>query len=339
MYVSVARVGGHFHMVPVQHGFSRASPRGSTVGAMPIYDSVLDTVGDTPLIRLRRISKDLPAMVLGKMESRNPCASVKDRTGLALIRDAEKQGVLRPGSVIVEATSGNTGIALAFAAAALGYRLVITMPETMSRERVALLRMFGAEVVLTRGGMMRDAVEKAEEIARTTPGAVTMKQFTSPANPDIHSSTTAQEILRDTEGDIGAFVAGVGTGGTITGVGRVLRERCPSAKVIAVEPAESPVLSGGEPGPHGIQGIGAGFVPEILNREYIDEVIKVNHRAAIETMRRLAREEGILAGISSGAALAVALKVAKRKQMRGQNIVVILPDTGERYLSMPKGDD
>jgi cysteine synthase A len=306
---------------------------------MPIYDSVVDTVGNTPLIRLRRISAGLGAMILGKMESRNPCASVKDRLGVALIRDAEQRGLLGPGSVIVEATSGNTGIALAFAAASMGYKLIITMPESMSQERVALLRMFGVEVVLTRGGMMRDAVDRAIEIARTTPGAVMLEQFKNPANPDVHSRTTAQEILRDTERQIGAFVAGVGTGGTITGVGRVLRKELPETRIVAVEPSDSAVLSGKPPGPHYIQGIGAGFVPEILDREVIDEIVAVSERKAIENARRLACEEGILAGISSGAALAAALRVARRDDMAGKNIVVILPDTGERYLSTSMVED
>lgn len=300
---------------------------------MPIYDSVVDTVGGTPLIRLRRLGRKLEATILGKMESRNPCASVKDRIGVAMIRDAEQRGVLAPGAVIVEATSGNTGIAMAFAAAALGYRIIITMPETMSRERIALLRMFGAEVVLTRGGMMRDAVSKAKEIVRDTPGAVMLEQFRNPANPEVHALTTAREIVADTEGRVDAFVAGVGTGGTISGVGRVLKDKCPQAKIIAVEPADSAVLSGKPPAPHYIQGIGAGFIPENLDLDLIDEIIPVSERAAIEHTRRLAREEGILAGISSGAAVAAALRVARRAEMKGKNIVVILPDTGERYLS------
>lgn len=300
---------------------------------MPIYDSVVDTVGGTPLIRLSRIGRKLEATILGKMESRNPCASIKDRIGVAMLRDAERRGVLTPGSVIVEATSGNTGIALAFAAAALGYRLIITMPETMSRERIGLLRMFGAEVVLTRGGMMRDAVTKAKEIMRSTPGAVMFEQFRNPANPETHAQTTAREILADTEGNIDVFVAGVGTGGTISGVGRVLKDKCPDAKIIAVEPADSAVLSGKPPAPHCIQGIGAGFIPENLDLGLVDEIIPVSERAAIEHTRRLAREEGILAGPSSGAAMAAALRVARRAEMKGKTIVVILPDSGERYLS------
>ncbi len=306
---------------------------------MPIFDSVVDTVGGTPLIRLRRIAAGIDATVLGKMESRNPCASVKDRIGVAMIRDAEQRGILVPGSVIVEATSGNTGIALAFAAAACGYRLIITMPENMSRERIAMLKTFGAQVVLTRGGLMRDAVLKAEEIARETPGAVSLQQFKNPANPDVHERTTAIEIWEDTDGVVDAFIAGVGTGGTITGVGRFLKARRPDVQVIAVEPATSAVLSGQPAGQHLIQGIGAGFVPDILERKEIDEVVTVTERAAFDCARRLAREEGILAGISSGAAVSAALRVGKRPQMAGKTMVVILPDTGERYLSTPLGDE
>lgn len=306
---------------------------------MPIYDSVVDTVGKTPLIRLSRIGQKVGGILLGKMESRNPCASVKDRVGVALIRDAEARGVIEPGAVLVEATSGNTGIAMAFAAAALGYKLIITMPETMSRERVALLRMFGAEVVLTRGGLMRDAVDRAKEIVRNTPGAVMLEQFINPANPGMHAQTTAVEILDDTEGKVDAFVAGVGTGGTISGVGRVLKERCPGVKIIAVEPADSAVLSGKPPGPHYIQGIGAGFIPDNLDLNLVDEIIPVTERAAIENTRRLAQEEGILAGISSGAAISAALRVARRAEMKDKNVVVILPDTGERYISTSLTED
>jgi cysteine synthase A len=306
---------------------------------MPIYDSVVDTVGRTPLIRLSRIGRNLEATILGKMESRNPCSSVKDRIGVAMLRDAERRGVLQPGSVIVEATSGNTGIALAFASAALGYRLIITMPETMSRERIAMLRMFGAEIVLTRGGMMRDAVSKAMEIMRATPGAVMLEQFRNPANPETHAQTTALEILDDTEGRVDALVAGVGTGGTISGVGRVLKDKVPHAKIIAVEPADSAVLSGKPPAPHCIQGIGAGFIPENLDIGLVDEIIPVSERAAVEHTRRLAREEGILGGLSSGAAIAAALRVARRAEMKGKTLVVILPDTGERYLSTMLAED
>jgi cysteine synthase A len=306
---------------------------------MPIYDSVVDTVGGTPLIRLRRIGAEIGANLLAKMESRNPCSSVKDRIGVAMIRDAERRGALSPGSVIVEATSGNTGIALAFAAAACGYRLIITMPENMSRERIAMLKTLGAEVVLTRGGLMRDAVLKAEEIARETPGAVTLQQFKNPANPDVHERTTAVEIWDDTGGDVDVFVAGVGTGGTITGVGRFLKARRASIQVIAVEPATSAVLSGQPAGQHLIQGIGAGFVPDILDRRVIDEFVTVTERAAFDGARRLAREEGILAGISSGAAVSAALRIGKRPELAGKNVVLVLPDTGERYLSTPLGDE
>lgn len=300
---------------------------------MPVYDSVVDTVGRTPLIRMSRLSAGTGATLLGKMEARNPCGSVKDRIGVAMIRAAERAGILEPGATIVEATSGNTGIALAYACAALDYQLIITMPETMSKERIALLRLFGAEVVLTRGALMGDAVERAREITRSTPGAVSLEQFKNPANREIHQLTTALEVLEDTGEEVDAFVAGVGTGGTVTGVGRVLRERRPQARIVAVEPAESAVLSGERPGPHYIQGIGAGFVPEILDREVVDEIFKVRESAAIDHVRRLARDEGILAGLSSGAAVAAALELAHRSEMAGKQIVVILPDTGERYLS------
>ncbi len=306
---------------------------------MPIYDSVVDTIGATPLIRLQRLGQKVGAHVLGKMESRNPCSSIKDRVGVAMIRDAERRGELKPGSVIVEATSGNTGIALAFAAAALGYRLIITMPENMSRERIVMLRMFGAKVVLTRGGMMREAVSKAKEILSQTPGAVSLEQFRNPANPEAHAVTTAREILADTDGQIGAFVAGVGTGGTISGVGRVLKDTCPEAKIVAVEPADSAVLSGKPAAPHFIQGIGAGFVPDNLDVDLVDEIIAVSERGALDYTRRLAREEGIMAGISSGAAVAAAMRVARRADMKGKNVVVILPDTGERYLSTALVED
>jgi cysteine synthase A len=255
-----------------------------------------------------------------------------------MIREAEARGQLQPGATIVEATSGNTGIALAFAAAALGYHLIITMPENMSRERIAMLRTFGAEVVLTKGGLMRDAVLRAEQIARDTPGAVMLQQFKNPANPEVHRRTTAEEIWRDTGGELDVFVAGVGTGGTISGVGAYLKEKNPSIRVIAVEPAASAVLSGQPAGQHAIQGIGAGFVPEILRRDVIDEVVTVTERAAFDGARRLAREEGILAGISSGAALSAAVKLARRADMSGATIVVILPDTGERYLTTPLGE-
>ncbi len=300
---------------------------------MPVYDSVVDTVGRTPLIHMGRLSAEAGVTLLGKMESRNPCGSVKDRVGVAMIRAAERAGVLEPGATIVEATSGNTGIALAYASAALGYRLIITMPETMSKERIALLRLFGAEVVLTRGALMGDAVTRAQEITQNTPGAVNLKQFENPANPEVHELTTAHEILADTEGRIDAFVAGVGTGGTVSGVGRILRKHVPSARVVAVEPAESAVLSGKQPGPHFIQGIGAGFVPDNLERDVIDEVVSVREDVCIAHVRRLARDEGILAGLSSGASLAAALELAGRPGWKNARIVFVLPDTGERYLS------
>ncbi len=300
---------------------------------MPIYDNIVDTIGGTPLVKLGRMTAGLDVTLLGKMEMRNPCSSVKDRIGVAMIRDAERSGKLSPGATIIEATSGNTGIALAFAAAALGYRLIITMPETMSRERVAMLRTFGAEVVLTPGTQMRDAVKRANEIAAETPGAVRLEQFENPANPAVHRESTATEIWEDTKGEIDVFVAGVGTGGTISGVGGYLKEKKPSVHVVAVEPSESAVLSGKEPGAHYIQGIGAGFVPRILNRKVIDEVATVNERSAIETARSLVQKEGIFAGISSGAAVSAAMTVARRPEMKGKMIVVILPDSGERYLS------
>lgn len=301
---------------------------------MPVYDSIVDTVGRTPLVRLNRVGEGTGATLLGKVESFNPCGSVKDRIGVAMIRAAERAGVLSPGDTIVEATSGNTGIALAFAAAALGYRLIITMPENMSRERIELLRMFGAQIELTRGGMMREAVDRAAQIVRENPQAICLDQFSNPANPATHRETTARELLADTDGDIDVFVAGVGTGGTITGVGASLKEAKPDCRVVAVEPEGSAVLSGEPAGPHGIQGIGAGFVPEILDRGVIDEIIKVADADAVDHARLLASKEGIFAGISSGAALAAALRIARRKASQGKTIVVVLCDTGERYTSL-----
>ncbi len=299
-----------------------------------LYDDITKTVGRTPLVRLNRITKDLPATFLVKLESFNPLSSVKDRIGVAMIEDAEAGGRLNKDSVIIEPTSGNTGIALAFVCAAKGYRLILTMPETMSMERRQLLNILGAELVLTEGAKgMRGAVEKAEELAKATPGSFMPQQFANPANPAVHRRTTAEEIWKDTEGGIDFFISGIGTGGTVTGVGEILKQKKPSVKIIGVEPADSPVLSAGKPGPHKIQGIGAGFVPDVLNRKIIDEMIAVKHEDAGLTARRLAKEEGILAGISSGAALWAALQAGGKEQAKGKTIVVLLPDTGERYLS------
>jgi cysteine synthase A len=299
-----------------------------------IFNDITETVGNTPLVRLTRIALEVKAIVLAKLESFNPLCSVKDRIGVAMLNAAEEQGLLRQGSVIVEPTSGNTGIALAFAAAARGYRLILTMPETMSMERRHLLQIFGAELVLTPGAEgIRGAIKKAEELASSVTDAFVPHQFRNPANPEIHRKTTAEEIWNDSDGKVDIFVSGVGTGGTITGVSEVIKKRKKEFKTIAVEPAASPVLSGGTAGPHKIQGIGAGFVPDVLNQEMIDEIITVSDENAGATARLLARREGILAGISSGAALWAALEVAKRDENRGKNLVVLLPDTGERYLS------
>jgi len=299
-----------------------------------IYRDITETVGSTPLVKLNRMAKGLPALVVAKLESFNPLSSVKDRIGLSMIDDAEKKGLIGPDTVIIEPTSGNTGIALAFVCAARGYRLKLVMPETMSIERRQLLALFGAHLVLTPGAEgMRGAVQKAEQLARETPNSFMPQQFKNPANPEIHRKTTAEEIWRDTDGKVDILVAGVGTGGTITGVAEVIKQRKPSFCAVAVEPEESPVLSGGSPGPHKIQGIGAGFVPEVLRRDLVDEIVRVTSDDAAATARRLAREEGILAGISSGAAVWAALQVASRKEHEGKLIVVILPDTGERYLS------
>jgi len=299
-----------------------------------IYSDITKTVGNTPLVKLNRFAEGLEATVLVKVESFNPLSSVKDRIGVAMIEDAEQRGVLKKDTTIIEPTSGNTGIALAFVAAAKGYKLILTMPDTMSIERRQLLAIFGAQLVLTPGAEgMKGAVKRAEELAKEVPDSVILQQFNNPANPRIHSKTTAEEIWNDTDGRVDILVSGVGTGGTITGVSQAIKKRKPDFKAIAVEPDASPVLSGGSPGPHKIQGIGAGFVPQVLNRDIIDEVIRVTNDNAGEAARRLARTDGILAGISGGAALWAALEVAKRKENKGKLIVVILPDTGERYLT------
>jgi cysteine synthase A len=299
-----------------------------------IAGDITELVGNTPLVRLNRIAEGLNGTVVAKLESFNPLSSVKDRIGLGMIDAAEKAGLIRNGSVIVEPTSGNTGIGLAFVCAARGYRLIITMPETMSVERRQLLEALGAEIVLTPGTEgMTGAVRRAEMLAAETPDSFMPQQFKNPANPRVHRDTTAEEIWRDTEGKVDMVVAGVGTGGTITGIAEAIKNRKPGFRVVAVEPAASPVLSGGKPGPHKIQGIGAGFVPDVLRVDLIDEVVQVKDEDAKATTRRLGREEGILAGISSGAAAWAALQVAGREESKGKLIVVILPDTGERYLS------
>jgi len=301
-----------------------------------IYGSITETIGATPLVLLNRLPKahGVKADILAKLEFFNPIGSVKDRIGVSMIDALEAQGKLRQGSVLIEPTSGNTGIALAFVAAARGYRLILVMPDSMSIERRKMLALLGAELVLTPASAgMSGAIARAEELARDTPGAIVPQQFRNPANPEIHRRTTAEEIWRDTGGAIDAFVSGVGTGGTITGVGQVLKPRKPSLRVFAVEPENSPVLSGGKPGPHKIQGIGAGFIPDILDRSVIDEVVKVSNQSALDTARALARSEGIPAGISSGAAVAAALQVGARPEFAGKSIVVIVPDFAERYLS------
>ncbi|MDD4859955.1 MAG: cysteine synthase A [Dehalococcoidales bacterium] len=293
-----------------------------------------ELIGNTPLVRLNRLTAGAQAEVVAKLESFNPVHSVKDRIGVAMIIAAEEQGLIKKDTVIVEPTSGNTGIALAFVCAARGYKLILAMPDTMSMERRQLLAVFGAQLVLTPGSEgMKGAIKKAEELVAGNPGYIALQQFKNPANPDIHRVTTADEIWRDTAGRVDILVAGVGTGGTISGIAEVLKKTKPAFKAIAVEPANSPVLSGGKPGPHKIQGIGAGFVPDVLKTELIDEIIKVTNEDAGITARRLAKEEGILAGISSGAATWAAVEVAKRPENKDKLIVVILPDTGERYLS------
>lgn len=301
---------------------------------MKIYDNITETVGRTPLVRLHRLSRGCRADVLVKIESFNPLSSVKDRIAVAMLEDAEKSGMIVPGTTLIEPTSGNTGIGLAFACAAKGYRLMLVMPDTMSIERRKLMQFLGAELVLTEGsGGMNRAIAEAERLAESIPGSLILQQFRNPANPAVHRVTTAVEIWEDSGGMVDVFVAGVGTGGTITGVGEELKKHKPGVAIIAVEPYDSPVLSGGQPGPHKIQGIGAGFVPAILNREIIDEIVKVTNEDAGATARRLAAEEGILCGISSGAALYAALGIARREGMEGKMVVVLLPDSGERYLS------
>ena len=300
---------------------------------MQIYDDVTKLIGRTPLVRINRLSEGAGATVLAKLEFYNPASSVKDRIGVAMIEAAEASGELKPGGTVVEATSGNTGIALAMVGAAKGYKVVLAMPETMSTERKMLLRAFGAELVLTPGSEgMRGAVNKAEELAQAE-GAVLARQFENPANPEIHRRTTAEEVWNDTDGGVDIFVAGIGTGGTITGVGQVLKERKPGVTIVGVEPAESPILNGGSPGPHKIQGIGANFVPALLDRDVYDEIIDIDSETSVKWARRAAVEEGLLVGISSGSALAAADQLARRPENAGKTIVTVIPSFGERYLS------
>jgi cysteine synthase A len=301
-----------------------------------IAKKLTDLIGNTPLLELSNFEKknELHATIIGKIEYFNPASSVKDRIALAMIESAEAKGLLKPGSELIEPTSGNTGIGLAFVSAAKGYKLTLTMPETMSLERRNLLKALGANLVLTPGASgMKGAIAKAEELKAQNPEAIILQQFENPANPAIHKKTTAEEIWRDTDGQVDIFVSGVGTGGTVSGVGEVLKQYKPSVEIIAVEPADSPVLSGGNPGPHKIQGIGAGFVPKTYNAQFVDQILQVSNDDAIRTSRELARTEGLLVGISSGAAVYAAYQLAKKQENKGKNIVVILPDTGERYLS------
>jgi len=315
---------------------SNIGSRTQVPGRGRIFEDITGTIGDTPIVRLKRLAaeKCIKANLLAKLEFFNPISSVKDRIGVSMIDALERDGKIKPGSTLIEPTSGNTGIALAFVAAARGYRLILTMPETMSIERRKMLALMGAELVLTPGsGGMKGAVDKADELVKEIPGSVIPGQFVNPANPEIHRKTTAEEIWNDTKGEIDIFVAGVGTGGTITGVGQVLKPRRPSLKVVAVEPEDSPLLSGGKPGPHKIQGIGANFIPEILDRAVIDEVVKVGNQPSFDMARHLARLEGIPCGISSGAAVVAACEIGARPGMEGKNIVVVLPSFAERYLS------
>jgi cysteine synthase A len=317
---------------------AEAHPRGRG----RVYNSIADAIGDTPLVRLQRLPKmqGVKATILAKLEFFNPAASVKDRIGVAMIDAMEAAGVIGPDTVLVEPTSGNTGIALAFVAAARGYQLILVMPESMSIERRKMLKLLGAELMLTPAAQgMRGAIAKAEEILRENKNAVMPQQFKNRANPEVHRRTTAEEIWNDTAGEIDVFVAGVGTGGTITGVGQIIKPRKPSLHVVAVEPEDSPVLSGGQPGPHKIQGIGAGFVPDVLDRSVIDEVVTVSNQTAFETARALARHEGIPGGISSGAAVAAALEIGKRPALAGKTIVVVIPSFAERYLSTALFDE
>ena len=301
---------------------------------MKIAKDMTELIGNTPLVQLNRVSKGCKATVVGKLEYFNPASNVKDRIGVSMVLTAEREGKIKAGMTLVEPTSGNTGIALAWVAAARGYKLILTMPESMTIERRKILQFFGAELVLTPAEQgMTGAINKAKEIVESTEGAFMPQQFQNPANPEIHRETTAEEVWADTDGTVDIFVSGVGTGGTITGVGEVLKERKPSVRIVAVEPSDSPVLSGGKPGPHMIQGIGAGFVPDVLDRDVIDEVVLIGNAEAFDVAKRLAKEEGIFAGISAGAAAAAALKLAEKEENADKLIVVVLPDTAERYIS------